>query len=355
MRVCLELRHDVHPHEWSARHQRGEVPDRWPYGLDRLASYGVEPEFRRPLRGRVPMRAARALRAKGGGFEWLEGSATAFSPERGRADAIVCWDESNGVPAVIRERALRGVPVATGVIWLADDRLPRSVTTEAAQRALPQAALVWVLSSGMMPRLIDDWRIAPRRLHLVPMGIDADFFQPEAGPADPGLVVGAGNDRHRDHELLVKVMTEVHRRRPTARLELASRLPVEVPPAIGRRRTGVHTRDVAAMYRDATLVAVLTKPNLHASGLTVALEAMASGRPVVATDTPGLAEYVVEGETGLLVPAGDQLAAVEAIEALLADPERARALGEQGRRAVERSFTSEKQAERLAELIRELE
>ena len=108
------------------------------------------------------------------------------------------------------------------------------------------------------------------------------------------------------------------------------------------------------MYRDATLVAVLTKPNLHASGLTVALEAMASGRPVVATDTPGLAEYVVEGELGLLVPARID-AAVGRQWALLAEPERARALGEQGRRAVERSFTSEKQAERLAELIRELE
>jgi glycosyltransferase involved in cell wall biosynthesis len=146
------------------------------------------------------------------------------------------------------------------------------------------------------------------------MGIDADFFQPEAGAAEPGLVVGAGNDRHRDHELLVKVVTEVQRRRPTARPELASRLPVEVPPAIGRRRTGVHVRDVAAMCRDATVVAVLTKPNLHASGVTVALEAMASGRAVVATDTPGLAEYVVQGETGLLVPAGEHSAAAEAIE-----------------------------------------
>ena len=125
MRVCLELRHDVHPDEWSARHQRGEVPDRWPYGLDRLANYGVQPEFRRPLRSRVPMRAARALSAKGGGFEWLEGSATAFAPERGRADAVVCWDEYNGVPAVIRERALRGVDRVVNVFprgkWKASD------------------------------------------------------------------------------------------------------------------------------------------------------------------------------------------------------------------------------------------
>ncbi|MFN2567931.1 MAG: glycosyltransferase [Gemmatimonadaceae bacterium] len=61
------------------------------------------------------------------------------------------------------------------------------------------------------------------------------------------------------------------------------------------------------------------------------IEAMAAGRPVVATDVGGIPDAVSDGETGLLVPPSnaDRLAA--AIEVLLLDPERRRALGSAGR------------------------
>ena len=107
------------------------------------------------------------------------------------------------------------------------------------------------------------------------------------------------------------------------------------------------------MYGRATLVAVLTRPNVHASGLTVTLEAMASGRPVVVTNTPGLSDYVIDGETGFLVPPGDDRAAAQAIVTLLTDSDRARAMGARGRSEVEASFTTEHQAALLAQLMRE--
>jgi glycosyltransferase involved in cell wall biosynthesis len=354
MRVCLELRHNVHPEEWAARHRRGEVPDRWPYGLDRLANYGIQVDFRRPLQGRVPKRIARALRARGGGFEWLESAVSVGSSERRRADLILCWDEYAGVPAVMREQAIRGRQVVTGVVWLADGDVAPSVIARAARRALPRAALVWASSSGMIPALNEDWKVPSERLHHVPLGVDAEFFQPTSDPPQPGLVVTAGNDRHRSHALLVSVIAEVQRRHPSAHLELATRLPVQVPASIGQRRIGLNEGQIAQMYRRAALVVVLTRPNVHASGLTVTLEAMASGRPVVVTDTPGLSDYVSDGVTGLLVPPGDLWAAARAIESLLADPDRARAMGLQGRRTVDRAFTTEVQAARLAELMREL-
>ena len=53
---------------------------------------------------------------------------------------------------------------------------------------------------------------------------------------------------------------------------------------------------------------------------TVALEAMAAGRPVIASRIGGLPEQVVEGETGLLVPAGDAHALQQAMARLLAEP-----------------------------------
>lgn len=70
----------------------------------------------------------------------------------------------------------------------------------------------------------------------------------------------------------------------------------------------------------------------------VALEAAWAARPVVGTAAPGLSEAVVHGETGLLVD-GDDHALADAIEALLVDRKRARALGEAARRRAERSFS----------------
>jgi glycosyltransferase involved in cell wall biosynthesis len=60
------------------------------------------------------------------------------------------------------------------------------------------------------------------------------------------------------------------------------------------------------------------------------LEAMAAGRPVVATNVGAVADAVVEGETGLLVPPGDPAALAAALDGLLSDPARARRLGEAG-------------------------
>jgi glycosyltransferase involved in cell wall biosynthesis len=69
------------------------------------------------------------------------------------------------------------------------------------------------------------------------------------------------------------------------------------------------------------------------------LEAMACALPVVATRAPGTVDVVEDGVTGLLAPvdAPDSIAA--AILSLLAAPERARALGEAGRRRVEERFS----------------
>jgi glycosyltransferase involved in cell wall biosynthesis len=61
------------------------------------------------------------------------------------------------------------------------------------------------------------------------------------------------------------------------------------------------------------------------------LEAMALGRPVIASDVGGAGEAVVDGETGIVVPPGDTAAAAAALAKLAADPAAAQAMGERGR------------------------
>lgn len=80
-------------------------------------------------------------------------------------------------------------------------------------------------------------------------------------------------------------------------------------------------------------------PSHHEPFGRVLLEAMAAGRPVVATRGGGVPEVVVHGETGLLVPPGRPDALAEAIGELLSDPARAEAMGEAGRRRVAERFS----------------
>ncbi|HXV13604.1 MAG TPA: glycosyltransferase [Candidatus Krumholzibacteria bacterium] len=68
------------------------------------------------------------------------------------------------------------------------------------------------------------------------------------------------------------------------------------------------------------------------------IESLALEVPVISTPISGIPELVVDGETGLLVPPRDAAALASAIEALLRDPERARAMGRAGRARVETMF-----------------
>lgn len=83
---------------------------------------------------------------------------------------------------------------------------------------------------------------------------------------------------------------------------------------------------------------------VHASTLgepfgQVVIEGMAAGKPLVATDGGALPEIVIPGETGYLVAMGSAEEMALALERLLADPAQAQAMGQAGRRRVERLFT----------------
>lgn len=88
-----------------------------------------------------------------------------------------------------------------------------------------------------------------------------------------------------------------------------------------------------------------------------AMEAMSLGKPVVATSVGGVPEVVADAETGILVEPGDPGALASAIEELLASPDRARDLGERGRRRAAAHFDVRQILQRTkvvyADLLRE--
>jgi glycosyltransferase involved in cell wall biosynthesis len=107
-------------------------------------------------------------------------------------------------------------------------------------------------------------------------------------------------------------------------------------------------RPEAPMLTAAFDVAVIASVS-EGSSLT-AMEAMAWSKPVAGTAVGGVREVVADGETGILVPAGDRQALGDAITSLLRDPERARTMGEAGRQRVEREFSLARMMEKTEEV-----
>jgi glycosyltransferase involved in cell wall biosynthesis len=88
---------------------------------------------------------------------------------------------------------------------------------------------------------------------------------------------------------------------------------------------------VARLFKGCTLFVL---PSHYEGSPLVNVEAMAVGKPVIATRVGGVAEVVIDGETGLLTAAGDPAGLADALCRLLENPGLAEKLGKAGRREV---------------------
>jgi glycosyltransferase involved in cell wall biosynthesis len=109
--------------------------------------------------------------------------------------------------------------------------------------------------------------------------------------------------------------------------------------------------DAANILADIDLLVVPSR--WEGFGL-VTLEAMAMGKPVVASRVSALPEIVVPGETGLLLTPGSVEELADAIMKILSDPKHAAHMGCAGKERVRKEFPVERMARRTAELYRSL-
>jgi glycosyltransferase involved in cell wall biosynthesis len=217
--------------------------------------------------------------------------------------------------------------------------------------------------------------VRPERLRLIHNGVDTSRYGAGADAAANGrpeglteipegcLVVGSVGRLHpvKGHRYLVEAWPHVRRRFPEARLLLVGPAWPDQEKTIrdAAAGAGVSDRLVLAGLRDDVhrllpRMDVVALPSLTEGFSNVIIEAGAAGRPVVATRVGGNPEAIVEGETGLLVPPRDPVALGDAINTLLADPERRQRMGAAARRRVHALYTVERMVERWEKLYLEL-
>ncbi|MCM2374830.1 GT4 family glycosyltransferase PelF [Aporhodopirellula aestuarii] len=189
--------------------------------------------------------------------------------------------------------------------------------------------------------------ISPQRTSTICNGVDLSRFENVGPRADGPVTLVARLSEEKDVANLIRAMaiaidsSKALRLRiigdgsERAKLEtLTQSLGLErVVEFLGRRS------DVADLLAQAS---VFVLPSRSEGISLTLLEAMARGLPVVATSVGGTPEVVVDGETGLLVPAGDVVALADAIVELNQHAEAAAEMGRQGRKRVEQHFTIER-------------
>lgn len=177
----------------------------------------------------------------------------------------------------------------------------------------------------------------------------------------PGPVVGSVSrlTSNRRHELLIHGFSRLLDRLPDARLLLVGKGPARASLEGLVRGLGLSGKVVFAGYRDHDLPEVLAAMDCFAlmgagsdESCRAALEAMAAGKPVVARPVGALPEMVVDGETGILLRTDAPEVVAEALLLVLDDRERARRMGETGRRRAETEFDPAGHVRRVEELYR---
>jgi glycogen synthase len=242
-----------------------------------------------------------------------------------------------------------------------------AVSTWAERLAVERAERVIAVSAQMRADILSHFQVAPERVVVIHNGVDADAFR----RTEAREVLA----RHQVREPYVLFVGRISEQKGIFQLlEAARALPDEVslvlcasspdtPELAARLQAAVAGRprvqwinamlpvsEVVQLYSHA---AVFACPSIYEPFGLINLEAMACGTPVVASRVGGIPEVVVDGETGWLVPPGDPAALAEALRVSLADPTRARRMGEAGRRRVEAHFSWDRIAEHTLAVYRD--
>ncbi|HZT73798.1 MAG TPA: glycosyltransferase [Terriglobales bacterium] len=223
------------------------------------------------------------------------------------------------------------------------------------------------VSSANAAYLRREKRLPAQKIVAIPNGCDCERFralpEPSAAlreqlqipPQAPVLVVVARLEPQKGHAVLLRALPRVLASFPATRLICvgAGSLAADLRAEAGALRVA-HAVRFAGFQADIrpflALAAISILPSFYEGMPLVAMESLAAGVAMIATDVDGTPEIIVHGQTGLLVPPGDPAALAAAILRLLADDSLRAALAANGQAWVRRRFDRHRQIQATQEL-----
>jgi glycosyltransferase involved in cell wall biosynthesis len=223
-------------------------------------------------------------------------------------------------------------------------------------RLLMRRAAAGVAVSEAVRLRLEHSGIRPSMLTVIPNGVDLEAFSPSPVPPQSRPFTISFLGRLTEEKGVPELLSLVDRWPASvpARFLIAGDGPLRRAVSEAARAGSPicflgHQQDPRVVYRQTDVVVMPS----HSEGHPItALETMASGLPLVATQVGGLAEIIVAGETGLLVPPGNPAALLEALLGLASNRQRREAMGAAGRCRAEVEFGLTRMLDRLEALYR---
>ncbi len=258
------------------------------------------------------------------------------------------------------------------------------VSSWVERTAVEAADAVIAVSSGMREDVLATYpALDPNRVHVVRNGIDTDVWYPVQPAPGESVLAELGVDVEKPIVAFVGRITRqkgvahlvaaAHRFDDDVQLVLCAGAPdtpqiaAEITEAVHKLsldRSGVYwVREMLPIGKIREILSAATVfvcPSVYEPLGIVNLEAMACATAVVASDVGGIPEVVDEGETGLLVhydasdPSGYETRLADAVNTLVADPERAERFGRAGRQRCIDEFSWARIAEQTLEIYRKV-
>ncbi|MCC6305018.1 MAG: glycosyltransferase [Rhodobacteraceae bacterium] len=334
-------------------------------GLFRLAVFALPALLRAPVRGFLALRLALSCgwRSERGVLvhlvylleaAWVAGRARALGLDRLHAHF-----GTNPAMVAMLAHVLGGLPFGFTVHGPEEFDAPRALALPAKLARADLAVAVSAFGQSQLMRWTDPARWD--RIAVVRCGIEpAAFPAPRPLPPGPLRLLCIGRLAEQKGQLvLLAAVARLLADHPAARLVLAGDGPMRgaIEAAIAARGLGARVTitgwiDEERVREELAAAHALVLPSFAEGLPVVIMEAMAAGRPVVATTVAGIPELVVPGATGWLVPAGDAPALAAALAALAATPlPRLAAMGRAGRKRVLALHDAGVEARRLAALF----
>lgn len=285
-------------------------------------------------------------------FDVQQAMAVARLAKRSGYDVVVSLSERVGIPlALLLDRRIRHMVIFHHGMSRQKLRLIRALKLQ--QRWDVIAAISRAEAEGMRKALgLDNQRVVA--LHTP---VDVDFYKPSQPSTGREAFIQSLGLSHRDYPTLIRAM----RRLPhiSCHLRVGSTwvtrrggheqeiLPLNVTP-----QPFVHPSVLRQCYEESRFIVVPIQASTQwSAGCTSVQAAQAMGKPVVATRRPGLSEYLIEDETGVLVEPGDDRGMAEAIETLWNDPQRIVRMGRRAREWIASNHSLDQWLDRVAALV----
>ena len=219
-----------------------------------------------------------------------------------------------------------------------------------------RADLILAVSAMTRQQLISDLGIPADRAHVAPTGVPPEFFVDSAKGGEQLRMLFLGSLSQEKNPLAAVSVAEQVGKNLDVQLRLVGAGPLEAELAVlGAMTSERVTVEMTGSVTDVTphlQWAHLLLLTSETEGLPGAvLEAGAAGIPTVAFNVGGTAETMIDGETGILVPAGDVSAMVAAVERLAADRPRLERMGKEQRDFVRSNYSLERAINRFDQLL----